>query len=66
MGYQYKWKVYVISNTGNRKKIMESDWSDNKELCYQTFNADVSKNGIDIPNTFDVKAYIIKRKEVEM
>jgi hypothetical protein len=45
---------------------MESDWSDNKELCYQTFNADVSKNGIDIPNTFDVKAYIIKRKEMEM
>jgi hypothetical protein len=63
---QYKWKVYVISNTGNRTKIMESNWCTNKELCYQTFNMDVCKCGIDIPDTFDVKAYIIKRKEMIM
>lgn len=66
MEHQYKWKVYVISNTGNRKRIMESDWCSNKELCYQKFNVDVFKNGIDIPNTCDVKAYIIKRKEIKM
>lgn len=66
MGHQYKWKVYIITNTGNRKKIMESEWCSNKEHCYQTFNVNVSENGIDIPNSCDVKAYIIKRKEMKM
>ena len=45
-----------MNNTGNRKRIMECELCSNKELCYHTFNVDVSKNGIDIPNSCDVKA----------
>jgi hypothetical protein len=45
---------------------MESDWCNSKELCHQIFEMGVSKNGIDIPSSFDVKAYIVKRNEMKM
>ena len=66
MEQQYKWKVYVISHSGNRMKIMESDWTNNKELRYQKFTSDVSKYVIDISDISNVKACIIKRKEMKI
>ena len=61
MEHQYKWEVYIISKTGKRDKIMESDWCNNKELCHQSFKMNISEKGIDMPSNFDMKAYIIKR-----